>query len=251
MLHHSPPFLGCPPIADLVVWCDAGGAACRQAGPGKHSYRTYLFCTGTASALLQEAKFLILEQAFLEALQAGQGPAALALLREQLAPLGVNPARLHRLAACLMGGGSPVAQVLAFPGSGSSSDSEEEEEEPLEPRRRRHDGAAVDMVAQRRSVLRKLQVGWAGPGMHARDCWHWVLGDSTTLHPAPRVNVGSCVAAAHSSDLLCCNSPACAGGGPSQPDAAGAAVGRASGAGGWLGEAACAASASLGRLPVL
>ena len=167
VLRHSPPFLGCPPIADLVVWCDAGGAACRQAGPGKHSYHTYLFCTGTASALLQEAKFLILEQAFLEALQAGQGTAALALLREQLAPLGVNPARLHRLAACLMGGRSPVAQVLAFPGSGSSSDSEEEEEEELkEQRLRRHDGAVVDMVAQRHRVLRKLQVGRAGPGMH-------------------------------------------------------------------------------------
>ncbi len=110
----------------------------------------------------QEAKFVILEQAFLEALQAGQSAAALACLRDQLAPLGVNPARLHRLAACLMGGSSAVAALRAFPGSGSSSsDSELEEEEELQ-QRRRHSGAALDTVAQRHRVLRKLQVGSLG-----------------------------------------------------------------------------------------
>ena len=108
---------------------------------------------------MQEAKFLILEQAFLEALQAGQPAAALTCLREQLAPLGVNPARLHRLAACLMGGGSIVADVLAFPGNGSSSSSSEEEEEQQQQRLRHRGGDALDTVAQRHRVLRKLQVG--------------------------------------------------------------------------------------------
>ncbi|EFN59046.1 hypothetical protein CHLNCDRAFT_7805, partial [Chlorella variabilis] len=55
------------------------------------------------------AKFIILEQAFLEALHAGDSAAALACLREQLAPLGVNPERLHQLAACLMCGAGPAA----------------------------------------------------------------------------------------------------------------------------------------------
>lgn len=58
---------------------------------------------------MQEAKFIILEQAFLEALHAGDSAAALACLREQLAPLGVNPERLHQLAACLMCGAGPAA----------------------------------------------------------------------------------------------------------------------------------------------
>lgn len=55
------------------------------------------------SHTLQEAKFTILEQAYTEALQAGDSAAALACLREQLAPLGVHPERLHLLAASLMG----------------------------------------------------------------------------------------------------------------------------------------------------
>lgn len=60
---------------------------------------------------LQEAQFLILEQAFLEALQAGNSSAALSCLRDQLTPLGVHPHRLHRLAACLMSGRHAAAEL--------------------------------------------------------------------------------------------------------------------------------------------
>ena len=60
-------------------------------------------CGCCARCAAQEAKFTILEQAYTEALQAGDSAAALACLREQLAPLGVHPERLHLLAASLMG----------------------------------------------------------------------------------------------------------------------------------------------------
>lgn len=90
---------------------------------------------------------MILEQAFLEALQAGQAGTALACLRDQLAPLGVNPARLHQLAACIMGSGGGDSGGLALLDS-SGSDSEGELEGEV--------GAGAAAAARRR-VLRRLQ----------------------------------------------------------------------------------------------
>jgi hypothetical protein len=78
-------------------------------------------CWFTTPLPPQEAKFIILEQAFLEAVNRGDSAAALTCLREQLAPLGADRERLHQLAACLMGGGGAAAAELgSVPAVGTS-----------------------------------------------------------------------------------------------------------------------------------
>lgn len=47
--------------------------------------------------LVQEAKFLISQQKYLELLEAGKTGAALTILRQELAPLNVDPDQLHSL----------------------------------------------------------------------------------------------------------------------------------------------------------
>lgn len=75
------------------------------------------------SEQLAAAKFIILEQAFLEALELGDTPTAIRLLRGELAPLGVNPGRLHELAACLLCRGCEEVRCLAgVPAGGSAED---------------------------------------------------------------------------------------------------------------------------------
>ncbi|KAL4432403.1 hypothetical protein ABPG77_001702 [Micractinium sp. CCAP 211/92] len=98
-----------------------------------------------SSHALQEAKFVILEQAYTEALRAGDSAAALACLREQLAPLGVHPERLHMLAARLMGSECGSGKHDSGGSGGSSAAAEE-----------RADGDAPVAEARRR-VLRRLQ----------------------------------------------------------------------------------------------
>ncbi len=94
---------------------------------------------------MQEAKFVILEQAYTEALRAGDSAAALACLREQLAPLGVHPERLHMLAARLMGSECGSGKHDGGGSGGSSAAAEE-----------RAEGDAPVAEARRR-VLRRLQ----------------------------------------------------------------------------------------------
>ena len=116
-----------------------------------------LLCPCSPSSAPQEAKFIILEQAFLEALQRRDSAAALACLREQLAPLGVHPERLHRLASRLMGGSDGGGELLAATAAdGSSSDSESGGGDAAT------DGAAA-LAASRPAVLRRLQVRAAAP----------------------------------------------------------------------------------------
>lgn len=110
-----------------------------------------------AGWLVQEARFIILEQAFLEALQAGRPAAALACLREQLAPLGVNHERLHQLAACLMNGGASTAGGLpALPNSGSEQEAGSPETAAAGQGAPGEAGAAA-LSASRHAVLRRLQ----------------------------------------------------------------------------------------------
>ncbi|GAX81284.1 hypothetical protein CEUSTIGMA_g8716.t1 [Chlamydomonas eustigma] len=52
--------------------------------------------------VLRDAKFLVLQQKYVEALEAGDTSVAIACLRKEMSPLGVNPNQLHRLAALLM-----------------------------------------------------------------------------------------------------------------------------------------------------
>ena len=55
----------------------------------------------TTEERVQKAKFLVLEQKYLERLSSGDVGTALACLREEITPLGINPGRLHELASLM------------------------------------------------------------------------------------------------------------------------------------------------------
>lgn len=76
------------------------------------------FRSPACASCQQEAHFLIQEQAYLEALQAGDTASALACLRQRLAPLSLHSERLHQLAACLMGGAAGAAAAAQLVGGG-------------------------------------------------------------------------------------------------------------------------------------
>lgn len=55
----------------------------------------------TTEERVQKAKFLVLEQKYLERLSSGDVGTALACLREEITPLGINTGRLHELASLM------------------------------------------------------------------------------------------------------------------------------------------------------
>lgn len=103
--HHSPACGRCVQVNELQESVLRGDWACAT------DCLTQLDLAGRDQ--LKAAKFIILEQAFLEAVELGDTPAAIRLLRGELAPLGVNPERLHELAACLLCRGREEVRRLA------------------------------------------------------------------------------------------------------------------------------------------
>ncbi|KAK9838625.1 hypothetical protein WJX74_000090 [Apatococcus lobatus] len=69
---------------------------------------------------LSRAKFLLLEQKYLEAIQARDLTTAVKCLRSELAPLKLEPNRLHQLAACILAT-TPAALSIAASWSGPPS----------------------------------------------------------------------------------------------------------------------------------
>lgn len=65
-------------------------------------------------SVLQEMKFLLLEQKYLEYLEEGLVLEALQVLRNELTPLGHNTGRVHQLSAFMMCSGSDELQVSYF-----------------------------------------------------------------------------------------------------------------------------------------
>lgn len=63
---------------------------------------------------LQEMKFLLLEQKYLEYLEEGLVLEALQVLRNELTPLGHNTGRVHQLSAFMMCSGRDELQVLRY-----------------------------------------------------------------------------------------------------------------------------------------
>lgn len=159
----------CPQVKELQAAILAGDWSAAT----KHVGRLEL----PSEQALQEARFIILEQAFLEALQAGQPGAALACLREQLAPLAVNHARLHQLAAALMGGGAGAAQLLAAAAAdGGSADGEGSAAA----------GSVEALAASRHVVLRRLQVPRRDEGpCLCLPCADATWGVCISFHPPP------------------------------------------------------------------
>eukprot|EP00983_Pelagomonas_calceolata_P098429 1158347-Pelagomonas_calceolata.AAC.3 len=65
-------------------------------------------------------RFLVLQQKYLEALEAGDSEGALTCLRMELAPLGVHQLQLHCLAGLLLCPGTPdLAQRAGWLGGGA------------------------------------------------------------------------------------------------------------------------------------
>lgn len=56
---------------------------------------------------MQEARFLIAKQKYLEYLEAGKTTAALAVLRNEIAPLNPELDHLHALSRCVLHLGTP------------------------------------------------------------------------------------------------------------------------------------------------
>jgi hypothetical protein len=94
---------------------------------------------------LQQAQFIIHEQAFLEALQRDDSAAALQCLREQLARLGVNPGRLHELAGCLLRRSDGTREL--FPGNKKAKE-------------QMYSYWRIKPSDCRESVLQRLQASW-------------------------------------------------------------------------------------------
>lgn len=69
-------------------------------------------CVCACVYVLQEMKFLLSEQKYLEFLEDGLMMEALQVLRNELTPLGHNTVRVHQLSAFMMCSGSEELQVL-------------------------------------------------------------------------------------------------------------------------------------------
>jgi hypothetical protein len=50
---------------------------------------------------MQAARFLISQQKYLECLEAGRSADALFVLRQEIAPMDIEPGRLHNLSRCV------------------------------------------------------------------------------------------------------------------------------------------------------
>ncbi|KAK9865403.1 hypothetical protein WJX84_007229 [Apatococcus fuscideae] len=69
------------------------------------------------SESFSKAKFLLLEQKYLEAIQARELTTAVKCLRSELAPLKLEPERLHQLAACILATNTAaLAAAASWPG---------------------------------------------------------------------------------------------------------------------------------------
>ncbi|KAG1666697.1 hypothetical protein FOA52_013609 [Chlamydomonas sp. UWO 241] len=75
---------------------------------------------GGGGDLRREATFLVLQQKYIEALEAGDVPSALSTLRTEMAPLGFSPARLHALASLLMHSPQARGATTTKPASASA-----------------------------------------------------------------------------------------------------------------------------------
>lgn len=88
-------------------------------------HTTLLILTSRLSkrpAPLQEMKFVLLEQKYLEHLEAGRALDALHVLRNELTPLGHDTARVHRLSALMMCAEPAELHSRAeWPGAGQST----------------------------------------------------------------------------------------------------------------------------------
>ena len=88
-------------LLDLRHFTDWGPYGCCQA-TAAHCWQGFTGCLKARSRRCPQVRFLIMQQKYLEAVDAGDVATALRCLRKELAPLKVNEPQLRKLAGAVL-----------------------------------------------------------------------------------------------------------------------------------------------------